>query len=105
MNVALAYTRVLFMILCIFFLSFYMISGPEGYTTAKLGIGIVLGVALGCLLFGFDLLFKRFNLRSFNIAILGLFFGYLMGLALDLIFSAILDISSASVHLSVPILE
>ncbi len=105
MNLALRLTRFLFMGLCVFFLTFYMVSGPEGYSAQKFGTGILLGLCLGSLLIGFDLLFKRFNLRSFNIAVLGLFFGYLMGIALDLIFSAVLEISSASIHLSLPTLE
>ena len=105
MNVALAFTRTLFMILSIFFMTTYMISGPEGYTTGNLGMGLVLGVVFGSLLIGFDLLFKRFNLRAFNIAIIGLFVGYLMGEALVLVLSAILDISAASIHLSPQVLE
>ena len=105
MSVALAFTRVLFMALCIFFMAFYMVSGPAGYSLANLGIGVVLGVIFGGLLIGFDILFKKFNLRSFNVAVVGLFFGYLMGQALVLIFSAILQISAASIHLSTPTLE
>ena len=105
MNVALAFTRVLFMFLCIFFMTFYMISGPEGYSLANLGWGLALGVTFGCVLIGFDLIFNRFNLRSLNVAVIGLFFGYLLGEALVLIFSAILEISAASIHLSVPTLE
>ncbi len=42
---------------------------------------------------GFDACFRKFNLRAFNIAILGIFIGYLMSQALLLIFNAILDIS------------
>jgi uncharacterized protein YacL len=105
MNLALAFARILFMVLSIFFMTAYMISGPDGYTTANLGWGVLLGVILGCLLIGFDLLFKRFNLRAFNIAIVGLFVGYLMGQALVLILSAVLDISAASVHLKPQVLE
>jgi uncharacterized protein YacL len=105
MNAALAFTRVLFMVLCIFFMAFYMVSGPAGYSFGNLGIGIILGAVFGTLLIGFDLLFRRFNLRSFNVAVLGLFFGYLMGQALVLIFSAILEISAASIHLAAPVLE
>ncbi len=105
MNVALAFTRALFMVLCIFFMTFYMISGPEGYTLGRLGLGILIGAIFGCALIGFDLFFKRFNLRSFNVAVVGLFFGYLMGQALVLILSAILEISAASIHLSIPALE
>jgi uncharacterized protein YacL len=66
---------------------------------------VILGLLFGGVLIGFDLLFKRFNLRSFNVAVLGLFFGYLMGQALVLVFNAILGISAASIHLSSQSLE
>jgi len=105
MNIALAFTRVLFMILSIFFMTVYTISGPEGFTFANLGLGVGLGALFGCALMGFDLFFRKFNLRSFNIAVIGLLFGYLMGQALVLVLSAILDISSASIHLSPQVLE
>lgn len=105
MNIALAFTRLFFFILCIFFITTYLISGESGYTFKNLLTGAALGSLLGVLLIGFDLLFKRFNLRSFNIAVIGLFIGYFMGEALVLIFSAILDISSASIHLNAQTLE
>ena len=105
MNVALAFTRVLFVVLSIFLLTVYMISGPGGYNHTNLLLGVLMGSGLGVLLIGFDLLFKRFNLRAFNIAIIGLFIGYLMGQALVLILSAILDISTASIHLSPQTIE
>jgi uncharacterized protein YacL len=105
MNLALAFTRTLFMVLSIFFMTVYMISGPDGYTSGNLATGVGLGVILGLVLIGFDLLFKRFNLRAFNIAILGLFIGYLMGEALVLLLSAILQISAASIHLQPQVLE
>lgn len=105
MNLALAFTRIFFLILSIFFLTTYMISGPDGYTPTRLAMGIGGGILLGFALIGFDLLFKRFNLRAFNIAIIGLFIGYLMGQALVLILSAILEISAASIHLQPQALE
>ncbi len=105
MNAALSFTRVFFMILSILFMTTYMVSGPDGYNISKLGVGVLMGVTFGSLLIGFDLLFKRFNLRAYNIAIVGLFTGYLMGQALVLVLSAVLDISAASVHLSPQTLE
>jgi len=83
----------------------YMLSGPTGYTGGNLAVGVILGALLGLALIGFDLLFKRFNLRAFNVAILGLFIGYLMGQALVLVLSAILQISAASIHLQPEVLE
>jgi uncharacterized protein YacL len=104
MNIALVFARIFLLILSVFFMMTYMLSLPEGTAYVNAMIGLGLGLGLGTLLIGFDLLFKRFNLRSFNIAIIGLFFGYLMGEALVLIFKAVLDIS-VSIHLSVQVAE
>jgi len=105
MNVSLAFLRILFLILSIFFMTTFMLSSPTGAVHTNALIGIALGIIFGFLLIGFDLLFKRFNLRSFNIAIIGIFIGYLMGQALVLVFDAILDISSISIVLQPQILE
>jgi uncharacterized protein YacL len=82
-----------------------MISIHTGTWVTHTLIGIGLGIVFTCILIGFDLLFKRFNLRSYNIAIIGLFIGYLMGRALVLIFDVVLDISAASFVLKPQILE
>jgi uncharacterized protein YacL len=105
MSVSLAFIRILFVVLSILFLVFYMISGEQGFSLGKLSLGLLLGAGFGSLLIAFDLFFKRFNLRSLNVAVLGLFFGYLMGQAFVLIFKTILAISIASIHLSIPSLE
>jgi uncharacterized protein YacL len=105
MNLALAFTRILFMILSIFFITTYMIAGPTGYTLPNLLTGLSIGTLLGFALIGFDILFRRFNLRSFNIAIVGLFIGFFMGEALVLILKAVLDISSATIHLPIQVIE
>jgi uncharacterized protein YacL len=82
-----------------------MVAGSEGKSAANFAMGIGSGALLGFALIGFDLLFRRFNLRAFNIAVLGLIFGYFMGLALVLILGAILEISSASIHLAPTTIE
>lgn len=99
MNLSLAFTRILFVILSIFFMIVYKVTGRDGYTGYNFIQGLIAGAILAGLLIGFDLLFRRFNLRAFNTAIVGLFVGYLMGQALVLILGAILVISAASVHL------
>ena len=104
MNMSLAFTRIFFLILSIFFMTTYMVSLPEGSAMVKSLTGLGIGTGFGLLLIGFDLLFRKFNLRSFNIAIIGLFIGYLMGEALVLIFKAVLDIST-SIHLSIQVAE
>lgn len=105
MNPALLFTRIFFVILSVFFLTLYMVFSPEGTVERNAPLGVVMGLALGAALIGFDLLFKRFNLRSFNIAIIGLFIGYLMGQALVLVLDAILDISIDSFHLNQKLAE
>lgn len=105
MNLSLAFMRVLFFILSIFFITTYLISRPTGTVASNALIGVVLGAILGCLLIGFDILFRRFNLRSFNVAVVGIFIGYLMGQALVLCFQAILDISSISINVQPTTLE
>ena len=105
MNISLAFTRIFFAALSIFFMTVFMISSPEGATAARVLMGMSLGVLFTFLLIGFDTLFKRFNLRAFNIAVIGIFLGYLMGQALVLVFDAVLEMSSIDIHLSVHYLE
>jgi len=105
MNVSLAFTRLFFLILSIFFMTTYVISIRTGSLITHIMIGVSIGIVFSSFLVGFDILFKKFNLRSFNIAIIGLFIGYLMGNALVLILDAILVISAASFIMQPQILE
>jgi uncharacterized protein YacL len=105
MSISIAFMRTLFVILSIFFMTTFMLASPTGTSHVNAMIGIVLGVLFGILLIGFDIAFKRFNLRSFNIAIIGIFIGYLMGQALVLVFDAILDISRISIIMQPQTLE
>ncbi|MBY0529472.1 MAG: PIN/TRAM domain-containing protein [Rhabdochlamydiaceae bacterium] len=82
-----------------------MLSSQSGTPQMNALIGVGTGILFSLLLFGFDTLFKRFNLRSFNIGIIGIFIGYLMGQALVLVFDAILDISRISIVLQPQTLE
>ncbi len=99
MNISLAFLRTLFVLLSIVFMTLFMISLPSGKTVGNTLFGVGIGFTFGMVLIAFDLLFRRFNLRSFNIAILGVFIGYLMGQALSLILHAILEVSSIGVLL------
>ena len=83
----------------------YMLSTPGGAIHTNALLGILFGSILGVLLISFDILFRRFNLRSFNIAVIGIFIGYLMGQALVLVFDAILEISSISITVQPQTLE
>jgi uncharacterized protein YacL len=105
MNLSIVFMRTLFAVLSIFFMTLFMISNPSGSLAVNASIGVFIGLAFGLLLIGFDISFKRFNLRSFNIAIIGIFIGYLMGEALVLVFDAILEISRISIVLQPQTLE
>jgi uncharacterized protein YacL len=105
MNISLAFTRLFFLILSIFFMTSYMISIHTGSLLIHILLGIGMGLLFTSVLIGFDRLFKRFNLRSFNIALIGIFIGYLMGKGLVLILEAVLEISAASFVLHPQVLE
>jgi len=105
MNLSLMFLRIFFFILSIFFMTTYMVSSPTGASYENALLGVLFGAILGSLLIALDLVFRKFNLRSFNIAIIGIFIGYLMGQALVLIFEAILDISDLTIILPAQTIE
>lgn len=105
MNLSVAFMRILFVVLSVFFMTTFMISNNSGSIQTNILIGVLIGFTFGLFLISLDLLFKRFNLRSFNIAVIGIFLGYLMGQALVLIFDAILNISQVSISLQPQTLE
>ncbi len=53
-----------------------------GINLINIAVGLLGGGILAGILVGFDCIFKKANLRSFNTAVMGLFFGYLMGQAI-----------------------
>lgn len=99
MNISLAFLRTLFVVLSVVFMTLFMISLPTGKTPGNILLGVIIGFVFGMVLIAFDLVFRRFNLRSFNIAILGVFIGYLMGQALTFVLHAVLEVSSIGVLL------
>lgn len=105
MNVSLMFLRIFFVILSILFMTIYMHSLPTGSPGVNTALGLLLGLLFGSILIGFDRFFRRFNLRSFNIATVGIFLGYLMGQALVIVFNAVLDFSQISIVLQPQTLE
>lgn len=82
--------QLLFTVICIIFsVTFSTHYFDGGFNWINGAVGVVGGVILSGILVGVDFVFKRFNLRSFNTAILGLFFGYLMAQAILFSLSAI----------------
>ena len=92
MNATLFFTRFLFIILSMFFGATYMTALNWGNFLT----GSIMGLAFGVMLIGLDLIFKKSHLRSFNLTTLGLFFGYLMGKGLTLIFETALKFAPAT---------
>ncbi len=94
MNVSLAFTRIFFTLILTILFTLYSYAHPEGSALINGIIGVLTGLLFSAFLFGVDLVLRRFNLRSFNVLTLGLFFGYLMGQALLILFGTILDVST-----------
>lgn len=105
MAVSLVFTRIFFSILSTIFLVAYMAAYPSGSLGLKIIIGLALGGVFSLLLIGFDTMFRKFNLRSFNTAILGLFFGSLMGFALVFVFNALVQICALTLTLNTTVIE
>ena len=83
MSISLSLIQVLFSVVCILFsVSFTTSYFEGGFHWINVSVGLLGGCILAGILIGADSIFRRFNLRSFNTAILGLFFGYLMAQAI-----------------------
>jgi uncharacterized protein YacL len=98
MQISLSFTRILFLGLCILFITSYAITAaPDQSYIIRIIVGVIAGFLFGALVISMDTLFKRFNLRAFNLAALGLFFGYLMGEIVLLAFQAVLNITTLNI--------
>lgn len=75
-----AFFRLFFIFLNILFSTAYATTTLEGgVSLLNASFGVMLGLILSCALLTVSFLFKQATLKSFNTAVLGLFFGYLMG--------------------------
>lgn len=99
MNISLGFVRIFFVALCLLFMTIYSLS-HQAFSFIAILKGVAWGIGLSSLFISFDLFFKRFNLRAFNITLLGLFLGYLMGQALVFVFDALTDFGALSLNIS-----
>lgn len=99
MQLSLAFIRILFLGLCILLATTVATaeSSPEDLLI-RLGIGFLAGTLFGGAIISLDIVFKRFNLRTFNTAIVGLFIGYLLGSSLLTVLQAILNMNAARIE-------
>ncbi len=95
MSISLSFIRLFFLLLCVLLTTSYATHNlAGGVTVINLFIGAFGGLLFTSLLIAIENTFKQLNLRSFNIAIIGLLIGYLMGQAVILILDAVLDVSN-----------
>ncbi len=93
MKLSVVFIRNFFVLLSILFTTaFALTADVEVSTVNRLLFGAGAGLALGLLITVLGRSFERFSLRVFNLAAIGLFFGYLMGQAVVLILEAVLGV-------------
>ncbi len=97
MNISTFLVRTLFIILSVV-LVYACLVGNGALNPGNLLWGAIIGVGAGSLLIFLSHLLKRFNLRSFNITLLGLLLGYFMASAINGIFNAILVTASLNLN-------
>lgn len=94
MNISLTFIRVIFILLCVLFFTTYAtndLSGGMNFTNAL--IGLISGCVFAGGLIATDTVFKKFDLRAFNLITMGLFFGFLLGLGILTVFKTALHVS------------
>lgn len=94
MNISLTFIRTLFTLMCVFFLTAYTTTlSINGFNFANGVIGITLGLLFGGALISLESMIQKANLKSFNLAMIGLFLGYLMAQTIMMILSAVIDLT------------
>lgn len=99
MNISLSLIQFLFIFVCILFsMSFATHYFEQGFDWINISLGFVVGCILSAILIGIERILRKFQLRSLNTALLGLFFGCLMAQVILLNLEGVLaaNIDSAS---------
>lgn len=98
MNRSYLFIRSIFALFTVFFMTSYFLATTDhiSFVTFVWGLTSAMGVFASLLIFEF--VFKKVQLLAFNTTVLGLFFGFLMSLALLLIFDKILSLSSFEIN-------
>lgn len=95
MNISQSLIRVFFLLISVVICTAYAATlTPDYINFLNLILGIIAGVGFGFLLICLETLLNKYSLKSFNLAMLGLLFGYLMGQALILILGSIVDLDT-----------
>lgn len=105
MHTSLLLIRLLFLSLCTVFSITYVMGSYTTYTPMQLTLGASVGLAFGIVVIAFEAIFKMTNLKSFNIALIGLFLGYLMSQTIILILESVLTHGGHPLPASIPFIE
>src|SRR5690606_5400549 len=94
-NMSQNFIKAFFLLLSVlFFTAFFSTTSGQEFSVYTLTVGVLSGTFFGITLIALSTVFRRYNLRAFNTALIGLFFGYLMGEAILLVFHTALDIGA-----------
>jgi len=102
MQHSITFIRILFLALCVLLSTSFTLTEASQTSPLITLIGSLTGLAIGSIIVGFEVFFKKLDLRILNVAAIGLFFGYLLGEAVLLVAQSIIDLNIA--HVSPPIL-
>ena len=90
MTHSLSFVRIFYTLLSLLFCTSFAIANFESQSVLiKIVIGLIGGSVFAAALIALDVLFEKFNLKTFNLMTLGLFFGYLMSEVIWLILQGI----------------
>jgi len=93
MSISVSFIRIFFIALSTLLSTIYLFTiNPFGLTLVSGVVGAGFGLSLGFILMTVDKVIKKFSIRAFNIALFGLFLGYLMGEAVILVVNTALQL-------------
>ncbi|CRX39518.1 PIN/TRAM domain-containing protein [Estrella lausannensis] len=97
MDISLVFLRGIFFCLAVFIGFSYGILASEEYSLLSMFLGTLCGTAFGIVLIGADVFFRKFNLRTLNLAIIGLFLGFMLSEAIFMILGTLFSILPATI--------
>ncbi len=95
MNLSIPFLRIFYVVLCLFLSSSYSLANSAEFSTGLLVNGLFFGLVFSGLMIGVDMLLRKVSLRSFNIVVIGLFFGYLLSQGILATYSSVLELAGA----------
>lgn len=103
MYLSLSLIRLLFICLSICVTTTYVLQTfPGGTSFTNCMLGLSTGFLFGLTLIGLDVTFRNWNLRSFNVALVGIGIGYLLGQSILLIINTTLNLSALNLTGDLP---